>query len=124
MTKTKLKELIKVTWLPVVVASLCCLSPVVFVLLGLATTSFAASLANTLYGDYAWYFRLAGLVFLVGSFIYYLRRSKGICTLDQVKRRRTEIINLILLTLVVGVIGYIVFLYGILEVIGWVIGLW
>lgn len=118
------KELLKITWFPVFIAGLCCFTPVVLVLFGLSTVAFAASLADTLYGDYKWWFRLAGLVLLVLSFVVYLYRSKGICTIDEAKKRRNEIINLALIVFSVGVIGYILWLYVAVEIIGWVLGLW
>ena len=77
----KLKEAIKVARIPVLVASLCCLSPIILVLLGLATVSFAGSLADIFYGEYKWIFRLVGLALLTLTTFLYLRRSKGICTI-------------------------------------------
>lgn len=118
------KEFFNLTWLPVVIASLCCLAPVMLVLLGLSTAAFAASLADILYGQYKWWFRLAGLSLLAASFIFYLRRAKGICTIDQAKQRRNEIINLALLVFSVGVIGYSLWLYVVVELIGYVLGIW
>lgn len=50
--KTPVKETFKIISVPVVIASLCCLSPVILVLFGLSTAAFAGSLANTLYGSY------------------------------------------------------------------------
>jgi len=120
----KWKEILKVTGIPVLVASLCCLSPVVLVLLGLSTTAFAASLADTLYGEYKWVFRSVGLVLLAGSLAYYFRNSKGVCTLDEAKRRRNEILNTTLIVVAVAVVGYVVWLYGAVEIIGIVLGLW
>jgi hypothetical protein len=117
------KELLKLTGIPVVVASLCCLSPVIIVLLGLGTTAFAASLADTLYGDYKWVFRGVGLVALIVALVVYFR-NKGICTLDQAKKHRREIINKTLLVLFVGVVGYIVFLYVVVEFFGIWLGIW
>lgn len=117
------KELLKLTGIPVVVASLCCLSPVIIVLLGLGTTAFAASLADTLYGDYKWVFRGIGLVALVIALVVYFR-NKGICTLDQAKKHRREIINKTLLALFVGVVGYVFFLYVVVEVFGIWLGIW
>lgn len=122
--KSALKETFKISSLPVVFASLCCLSPIILVLLGLSTASFASSLADTLYGDYAWYFRGAGLVLLAVAIIYYLRRTKGICTLDDAKKRRNEIINIVALSLIVAVIGYVFFLYVVLHYIGVFLNLW
>jgi amino acid transporter len=119
----KFKELIKITGLPVVFASLCCLTPLVLVLVGLSSVTFAASLADTLYGTYKWVFRLVGLLLLgLSLFIYF--RSKGICTIDQVKRQRKKIVNIVLLSLIVAIIGYVVFLYVIVELIGARLGIW
>ncbi len=120
----KIKEILKVTSLPVIVASMCCLSPVIFVLLGISTVSFASSLADTLYGDYKWVFRGVGLSTLVFSLYYYLTRTKGICTIDEAKRRRNEIINYVALTLIVGVLGYLFFLYVVVHYIGVWLALW
>lgn len=122
--ESTLKEAFKISSMPVVFASLCCLSPVILVLLGLSTVSFASSLANTLYGDYAWYFRGAGLVLLAIAIIYYLRRTKGICTLDDVRKRRNEAINIVLTSLIVAVVGYIFFLYVVLHYVGVFLKLW
>lgn len=113
-----IKEIIKIITGPVLAASLCCLSPAILVLLGLSTASFASSLADTLYGTYKWIFRSVGLLLLLGSFVLYLRKNKGICTLDQAKRRRNEIINGLLLTVIVGIIGYLFFLYVVVHYLG------
>jgi amino acid transporter len=120
----KIKELLKISSLPVIIASLCCLSPVILVLFGLSTASFASSLADTLYGEYKWVFRTVGAVLLALSIVYYVRRTKGICTLDEAKKRRTEVINIAALSLVVGIVGYFFFLYVVVEYAGIWLGLW
>lgn len=117
-------ELFKITWWPVIIASLCCFAPVVLVLFGLSTVAFAASLSDILYGQYKWWFRLVGLALLTASFVIYLRRSKGICTIDQAKQRRNEIVNLALVVLSAGVIGYILWLYVVVEIVGYLLGIW
>lgn len=121
---TKLKDVLKISSIPVVLASLCCLSPVILVLIGVSTVSFASSLADTLYGDYKWYFRSAGLLTLLLALYFYLTRQKGICTIDEAKRRRNEIINYLALTLVAGVLGYLFFLYVVVHYIGVFLNLW
>ena len=88
--------------LAALVGGLCCLTPVVLVLLGLASISAAASLGNVLYGDYHWEFRLVALAFLALALVIYFRR-KGICTLDQARRERNRIINTSLLVLIFAV---------------------
>lgn len=119
----QLKELAKVASLPVIVASLCCLSPLILVALGLSTVGFAASLADSFYGEYKWYFRLAGLLSLGIAYIFYLRKQ-GVCTLDQAKRERNRLINQFLLLLAAGVVGYIFFLYVVVHYAGVWLKIW
>lgn len=118
------RDILKISSLPVIFASLCCLSPVILVLLGLSTVSFATSLADTLYGQYAWYFRGAGLVLLSIALVYYFRRTKGICTIDEVKRRRNEIINIVAFSLIIAIIGYMFFLYVVVHYVGVFLDIW
>lgn len=120
----KLREILKISSVPVLLASLCCLSPVILVLLGISTVSFASSLADTLYGEYKWAFRGVGILALLGSLVYYLRRQKGICTIDDVVRRRNEIINYVALALIAGVLGYVFFLYVVVHYVGVWLSLW
>ncbi len=120
----KLKEVLKISSIPVLVASLCCLSPVILVLLGLSTVSFASSLADTLYGDYKWVFRAVGAIALLGSLVFYLRRQIGVCTFDEALKRRNEIINYVALTIVAGVLGYVFFLYVVVHYLGVWLALW
>ncbi len=122
--KQYIKDLLRVSGVPVIIASLCCLSPLIFVLLGLSTVSFASSLADTLYGEYKWAFRGVGLVALLTAIYLYLTRQKGICTIDEAKRRRNEIINYVALALIAGVLGYIFFLYVVVHYLGAWLGLW
>ncbi len=122
--RAPLKSILKITGIPVLVASLCCLTPVVLVLFGLGSVSLAASLADTLYDTYKWIFRIAGLVLLGLSLIWYFRSEKGICTLDEAKKRRNEILNIVGITLVVGVVGYVLWLYVIVEYVGKLLHIW
>jgi len=114
----------KLVGIPVVVASLCCLTPIIVVMFGLGSVAIAGSLADSLYGDYRWVFRLAGLVLLGLSVFLYIRRQKGICTLDEAKRRRNDIFNVIVVALTVGIVGYFVWLYIILEYVGRFLHIW
>ena len=117
-------EVVKVGFIPAIIASLCCLSPILLVSLGIVSVSVAGDLADVLYGEYKWLFRAAGLVALTVFTVSYFKRKKKICTLNDVHRRRNEIINTIFLILIVSAVLYIVFLYGVLELIGMVLGIW
>ena len=120
----QLQEIIKISSVPVLLASLCCLSPIILVLVGVSTVSFASSLADSLYGDYKWVFRFIGFIALLFSLAMYLKRKKGVCTIDDVKRRRNEIINYVALTVVAGVLGYVFFLYVVVHYIGVWLSVW
>ena len=63
----------------------CCVSPVVLVLLGIATAAEAVTLGDTLYYGYAWFFRAFGLAVAVTAVVLYLRRRR-ICTLAGARR--------------------------------------
>lgn len=121
--KKSLSDLVKITGLPIVFASLCCLTPVVLVLLSLSTVGFAAVLGNVLEGKYKIVFLGGGALLLLISLVVYFR-GQGICTLDQVKRQRNEIVNKILLTIIAAVIGYFLFFNIFLGLVGSWLGLW
>jgi hypothetical protein len=55
----------------------CCVSPIVFVLLGIATAAEAVTLGDTLYYDYGWYFRAFGLAVAAAAVIVYLRGRRS-----------------------------------------------
>lgn len=117
------KEIIKVTGVPVLFASMCCLSPLLLVVFGLGSVSFAAGLADTFYGEYKWAFRGVGLFFLAIFLLLYFRK-KGICTLDAAKRNRNKIINTVLISIIVAVLSYIFWLYVVVHYAGVWLGVW
>lgn len=122
--RTSAKDTFKIISIPVIIASLCCLSPIILVLFGLGTATFAGSLADTLYGQYKWLFRGVGVILLIGSLVLYLRRQKGICTIDEAKKRRNEIVNIVLVSVSAAIIGYVLWLYVIVEYIGKLLNIW
>ena len=74
----------------------CCVSPVVLVLLGLSSVSFAISLGNTLYYEYGWYFRGAALLLAAGGVVAILRRRRS-CTLRGARAQWRLLISVVLL---------------------------
>ncbi|MDP7140979.1 MAG: hypothetical protein QF362_00540 [Candidatus Woesearchaeota archaeon] len=106
------------------IGGLCCFTPVVLVLLGISTVSFAASLSNTLYGQYKWAFRGIALFFLIGALFWYIYKKEKVCTIDELKKKRRKILNFVLITLIIGVMAYIIWLYVIVEIIGIILGIW
>lgn len=122
--KEKVMSALRISSIPVIIASLCCLSPVILVSLGVASVSFASSLADTFYGEYKWYFRAAGFIALIVSFIFYVRRQVGVCTIDEAVKRRNELLNKFALVLIIGVLGYLFFLYVVVHYVGVFLQLW
>lgn len=120
---THLKDAFKLSAPAVLIASLCCIAPIAVVLFGLGSVSFAIALTDVLDRQYQWAFILAGIISLAISLVVYFRRH-GICTIDQAKKHRTEIVNKVVIVLSASVVAYIIFLYGILEYIGRIQGLW
>ncbi len=116
------KGIFLISGLAALIGGLCCLTPVVLVLVGLASLSVAADMGNVLYGDYRWLFRIAALTFLALALGFYFRR-KGICTLDQARRERNRIVNtsLVVLTFSVGI--YIFWTYIAVHYLGIAAGL-
>jgi hypothetical protein len=121
--KINFKDLLKVSSIPVFIASLCCLSPIILLSVGLVTVSVASEIADVFYGTYKWVFRGVGLIALATAFLFYIRRQ-GVCTLDDVKKRRNEILNKLAITLIMGVLGYLFFLYVVVHYVGVFLNVW
>lgn len=103
-------------------ASLCCLTPIVMVSLGLATAAVANDWGNLLYGEYKWHFRLAALALVAIALISYYR-TQGVCTLDQARRQRNRIVNTALLAILTFSAIYIFWNYVVLHAWGIAAGL-
>lgn len=106
------------------VGGLCCFTPVAVVLLGIGSVSYAISLTDLLYYQYAWAFRLAGLATLLAAFVVHVYANKGVCSVDAAVRQRRAIANLLGVTVAVGAFAYVVWLYVIVELVGWALGIW
>lgn len=108
--------------LAVLAGCLCCITPLVLVLFGLASISTAVSVDNVLTGTFVWLFRSVGLLFVALALVVYFRRG-GLCTLDAARRQRNRIINTVLLTLLFVIGSYIGFEYIVMGYWGRAAGL-
>ncbi len=116
------KAVLAISGIAAALGGLCCMTPIVLVLFGLANVSVAASLGNVLYGDYRWAFRLFSLAVLSLALFFYFRK-RGVCSLDDVKRRRNWIINFSLLVLLSSTAAYVFWTYVVLQYWGIAAGL-
>ena len=105
-----------------IIGGLCCVTPIVLVMLGLASLAVATDLGNVLYGEYRWLFRGGALAFLALALFFYFR-DRGICTLDAARRERNRIINTSLLVLIFAVGVYIFWTYVAVHYWGIAVGL-
>lgn len=103
-------------------AGLCCLTPIVLVSFGLTSVTIANNWGNLLYGEYKWWFRVAGLALTGTTLILYLR-GRGVCTLDQARRERNRIVNLVVLSLLGFTAVYVFWVYVVLHEWGVAAGL-
>lgn len=69
------------------VGILCCVGPTALALLGVVGAGTAFAWATTLYDDYAWWFRLAGLAVLIALVWFNLRRRNQ-CSVAGMRRWR------------------------------------
>jgi lipoprotein signal peptidase len=67
------------------VGILCCVGPTVLALLGVVSAGTAFVWATDLYDNYAWWFRLAGLVVIV-ALVWFALRRRNQCTVAGLRR--------------------------------------
>lgn len=124
MPNPETKQAIVLSAISTFIAGLCCFSPLVLFFIGLASASAAGSLADTLYGEWKWAFRSAGLLFLIIAYALWYRKRAQSCPLNERMRLRRRMLNLFLLSTLLLGIAYLIWLYGIVEWLGIINGIW
>jgi hypothetical protein len=119
--KSFLKRIIPIS---AFIGGLCCFAPVVLVLLGVSSLTFAISLSDLLYGQYVWVFRGAAFLSLTIGLIWYFYKKENICSLDEAKRKKQLILNFTLTSIIIMTLAYLIWTYVIVEIIGIALGLW
>ena len=83
-------------------SGLCCITPLILVLLGLSTVSGAMGIASFLQQNFRWtLFIPLGLIFLISSIYLYIKKKEGICNLDSIRRYKFFVISTFVLAIVV-----------------------
>lgn len=92
--------------------SLCCVAPLVLVLLGLSGVTGAMALVGTLQQNYRWtlFIPMAAL-FLIGSIYFHIKRKEGVCNTKTIKKYKLYII----MTVGFAVVVWIALLYAIVP---------
>lgn len=106
------KEAVKMGFLPGIIATLCCLGPLILIMLGLASASTALSFAM-----YNRYFIVLGIVILSFSLWFFIRKRRQIicsgCSTKQ--EERWKIFYLIIFSASISVLIYGFIFYLILP---------
>ena len=118
------KPLAAIATVSALTASMCCLPSVVWVLFAGSSAIVAANeLSNDLY--YSWFryalYAASLSMMSVGLIIYF--RNRGICDLDDIRRERKRVVNISMALFTATVLGYLIWNFVILEIIGISIGL-
>ena len=118
------KPLAAIATVSALTASMCCLPSVVWVLFAGSSAIVAANeLSNDLY--YSWFryalYAASLSMMSVGLIIYF--RNRGICDLDDVRRERKRVVNTSMALFTATVLGYLIWNFVILGMIGISIGL-
>ena len=72
----------------------CCVSPVVLVLMGVATAAEAVTLGDTLYYEYGWSFRAGGFAVAAAAVMLYLRGRRA-CSIRGAYTYRRMLLTLV-----------------------------
>lgn len=94
------------------VGILCCVGPTMLALVGVVSAGTAFLWATTLYDDYTWWFRLAGLV-VTGLLVWLALRRRNQCSMAGMRRVRWRLLAI----LGIAIATYAV-LYGVTTWLG------
>lgn len=73
------------------VGMLCCVGPTILALLGIVSAATAFVWANDLYDNFAWWFRLGGLV-VIAALTWIALRRRNQCNIAGVRRLRWRLV--------------------------------
>ena len=99
---SELKSSIGSGFLGGLIGSLCCVTPLVLVLVGLSGVSGAMALAGNLQQTFRWtVFIPIAIIFLFIAMYFHIKRRAGVCNLRTIKRYKTYVIVTILFAIII-----------------------
>lgn len=106
------KEIIKQGFVPGIIATLCCLGPLLLIMLGLVSASSALAISA-----YSPYFIPIGLLVLVISLIYAIKKRRAIiCNgCQDTGQERRKLVYFVVLSVIVAVVTYMLVYYLVLP---------
>ena len=94
--------------------ALCCVTPLVLVLIGVSTMSGAMALSGSLVQNFRWtVFIPVAVLFLMLAMYVHIKNKSGSCNLKTIKRHKTYVIT----TVVFAIIVWVLLLYVIVPAI-------
>ncbi len=98
--------------------SLCCVTPLVLVLLGLSGVSGAMGLASYLQQNFRWaLFIPLGVLFLIGAIYFQIKRKAGVCSFATIGRYKKFVMSTIIIAVVVWALLIYVIVPGIFGIL-------
>lgn len=112
------KEVARQGLMPGLIATLCCLSPLLLIMMGLVSASTALALTA-----YTPYFIPAAIAVMAVSLIYALRKRRAsICGgCENKQQERVRLVSFVLLSLTFAIVTYLLFFYIVLPALAPVI---
>lgn len=113
-TRKASKEIVRQGFVPGLIATLCCLGPLLLIMLGLVSASSALALTA-----YAPYFIPVGLIVLTISLVYALRKRRAmICHgCEDTKQERIRIIGFVIVSFIFAALTYVAIYYLLLPAV-------
>ena len=85
--------------------ALCCVTPLVLVLVGLSGVSGAAALSGTLQQNFRWtLFIPLATIFLVLALYFQLKKKEGVCNLNTIKKYKWFVLTTVLFAVIIWVL--------------------
>ena len=99
------KSIVKVGFFAGLIGALCCVTPLVLVLIGFSGVAGAMALSGNLVQYYRWtlFIPLAS-IFLIGAIYFHVKRKSKVCNLKTLKKHKSYVIATILFAAIVWVV--------------------
>jgi len=98
------KSIVKVGFFAGLIGALCCVTPLVLVLIGLSGVAGGMALSGTLQQNFRWtLFIPLATIFLIGAVYFHVKRKSGVCNLRTLKKHKAYVLAVIVFSAIVWV---------------------
>lgn len=98
----EIKSAAKTGSIAAIIGGLCCITPLVLVLVGLSGVSGAMALAGYLQQNFRWtVFIPLATIFLIASIYFHIKKKAGVCNIKTIKHCKWYVITTILFAVII-----------------------